>query len=197
QDPQIAALFDTDGNGKANLVGCVSGWGCRDVIEHHLDAYELRDTVEHDNGNYFALIEQVIDSHKAGEPILYYTWTPMWLSNILTPGDQVAWLEVPFTSLPPSYATDTSTTVDGQNLGFAVNQIEILANQAFLASNPKARKLFEAIEIPIEAINLQNQKMRAGQNTPANVRTHAEEWISDNQALFDGWVAAANSATAD
>ena len=43
QDPEIAALFDTDGDGRANLTGCNPGWGCELVIEHHLDEYGLRD----------------------------------------------------------------------------------------------------------------------------------------------------------
>jgi len=60
QDPEIAQLFDTDGNGKANLTGCNPGWGCELVIEHHLDEYGLRDTVEHDQGQYFALMADTI-----------------------------------------------------------------------------------------------------------------------------------------
>lgn len=191
KDSEIAKIFDTDGNGKANLVGCPPGWGCRDVIEHHLDAYDLRETVEHDNENYFALIEQAIANHRGGKPILYYSWTPFWVSDVLTPGEQVEWLEVPYTALPEGYAEDTQTTVDGENLGFAVNQIEILANRTFLEDNPRAQKFFEAVEIPIDAVNVQNQKMRDGQNTPASVRAHAEAWVAQNQALFDSWVQAA------
>ncbi len=29
KDPKIAKLFDTNGNGKADLTGCNPGWGCR------------------------------------------------------------------------------------------------------------------------------------------------------------------------
>ena len=29
QDPEIAALFDQDGDGKADLMGCDSGWSCK------------------------------------------------------------------------------------------------------------------------------------------------------------------------
>ncbi|NEP62520.1 MAG: ABC transporter permease subunit, partial [Symploca sp. SIO2G7] len=38
QDPKIAKLFDSDGNGKANLIGCIPGWSCEPVIDHHLQA---------------------------------------------------------------------------------------------------------------------------------------------------------------
>ncbi|MEO1622477.1 MAG: glycine betaine/L-proline ABC transporter substrate-binding protein ProX [Cyanobacteria bacterium J06632_3] len=191
KDPNIAALFDTDGNGKANLVGCPPGWGCRDVIEHHLDAYELRDTVEHDGDNYFGLINEVIAAYEAGKPVLYYSWTPLWVSNILTPGEQVEWLEVPFISLPDSYAEDVQTVVDGKNLGFAINQIEILASRSFLEANPVAHKFFEVVQVPAEAVSLQNQKMRDGENTPADIRNHAQAWIDRNRDLYDTWLALA------
>ncbi len=96
QDPKIAKLFDADGDGKADLTGCNPGWGCEAMIEHHLDAYKLRDTVTHQQGTYSALIADTITRYKSGKPMLYYTWTPYWVSNELKPGKDVVWLEVPF-----------------------------------------------------------------------------------------------------
>ncbi|MEM9809230.1 MAG: glycine betaine/L-proline ABC transporter substrate-binding protein ProX, partial [Cyanobacteria bacterium P01_D01_bin.56] len=52
KDPEIAALFDSDGDGKANMVGCNTGWACELIIEHHIDEYGLRDTVQQDQGQY-------------------------------------------------------------------------------------------------------------------------------------------------
>ena len=45
KDPEVAALFDADGDGKADMVACPPGWGCELVIEHQMEAYELGDTV--------------------------------------------------------------------------------------------------------------------------------------------------------
>ncbi|TRR32917.1 proline/glycine betaine ABC transporter substrate-binding protein ProX, partial [Salmonella enterica subsp. enterica serovar Panama] len=39
KDPQIAKLFDTNNDGKADLTGCTPGWGCEAVINHQIDAY--------------------------------------------------------------------------------------------------------------------------------------------------------------
>ncbi|MEO0648469.1 MAG: glycine betaine/L-proline ABC transporter substrate-binding protein ProX [Cyanobacteria bacterium J06650_10] len=191
QDPEIAALFDSDEDGKANLVGCIVGWGCHDVTEHHLEAYGLKDTVEHDSSNYFGLIEGVIQAHQAQKPVLYYTWTPFWLNFILVPGEDVEWLSVPYTDLPSAQGRDVPTVYEGKNLGFAINEMDILANKDFLEAHSKARKFFEVVTVPNEAVSLQNQKMREGENTPAQIRRHAEEWVIDNQSLFDSWVKAA------
>lgn len=196
QDPEIAALFDTDGDGRANLTGCNPGWGCELVIEHHLDEYGLRDTVQHDQGQYFALMADTITRFEQGEPILYYTWTPLWVSGVLTPGEEVEWVEVPYTSLPEEQGevTEEDTTAEGKNLGFAIDQIMVLANEDFVESNPAAATFFELVEIPIEDVSAQNQLMNDGEDTPDDIRRHAEEWISENQAQFDEWIEQSISA---
>ncbi len=71
KDPAIAKIFDNDGDGKADLTGCNPGWGCEAVIEHHLDAYQLRGTVTHQQGSYSALMADTITRFKAGQPVLY------------------------------------------------------------------------------------------------------------------------------
>jgi len=193
QDPEIAALFDTDGDGRANLTGCNPGWGCELVIEHQLDEYGLRDTVQHDQGQYFALIADTITRYNQGEPILYYTWTPLWVSGVLAPGEEVEWLNVPYTSLPDAQGevAEEDTTVDGKNLGFALDQIRVLANRDFAESNPAASAFFELVQIPIDDVSAQNQLIQDGEDSPADVRRHAEEWIAENQEQFDSWVAEA------
>jgi len=76
KDPKIAKLFDTDGDGKANLVGCPPGWGCERSIEHLMDAYKLRDTVEHAQGDFEVIHTDSVSRYKAGERVLYYAYTP-------------------------------------------------------------------------------------------------------------------------
>lgn len=196
QDPEIAKLFDTDGNGKANLTGCNPGWGCELVIEHHLDQYGLRDTVEHDQGQYFALIADTITRYEQGQPILYYTWTPLWVSSVLIRGQDVDWLEVPYTSLPKEQGniSEETTTFQGKNLGFAVDRIRILANQEFVDENVAATQFFELVEIPREDISVQNGKMRNGEDSPQDIERHAETWIKENQEQFDQWLLQAREA---
>lgn len=199
QDPEIAELFDTDGDGLANLTGCNPGWGCELVIEHHLDEYELRDTVEHEQGQYMALMADTITRFEQDEPILYYTWTPLWVSSVLRPDEEVVWLEVPYTSLPEEQQedgeiTEEDTTVDGKNLGFALDQMWVLANREFAEENPVAASVFESVQIPIDDINEQNERMRDGEDSEADIRAHAEEWVEENQDQFDEWVAEAREA---
>ncbi len=194
KDPKIAKLFDVNGDGKADLTGCNPGWGCEKVIEHQLTAFGLRDTVTHNQGSYFALIADTIGRFNRGEPILYYTWTPLWVSGILVPGEQVTWLNVPFTSHPSGLTEKDTTLPDGTNVGFAINKIRILANKAFLDANPSAEKFFELVKIPVNDVGAQNKKMQEGEKSMEDIKRHAQEWITAHKAEFDGWVAEAKKA---
>lgn len=187
-DPKMAKLFDVDGDGKADLTGCNPGWGCERIIEHHMDAYGLKDTVRHNQGSYFALIADTISRYKAGNSILYYTWAPQWVGGVLVPGKDVKWLTVTHTALPEEQKGANTTLPDGRNVGFSVNSIHIFANNKFLEKNPAAKRFFELVKIPIEDIGLQNFKMREGEKRSRDIERHANEWIVANQAQFDGWI---------
>jgi glycine betaine/proline transport system substrate-binding protein len=194
-DPQNAKLFDSNGDGKADLTGCNPGWGCERVIEHHMDAYNLQNTVTHNQGSYFALIADTIAKYKSGKPVLYYTWSPQWVSGVLVPGKDVTWLTVSHTDLPKGEEGANTTTPDGRNLGFSVNSIHILANNAFLKKNPAAKRFFEVAQIPINDIGAQNLKMRNGEKSIKQIDRHADEWIAANQDVFDKWIQEAVNAS--
>ncbi|MGH1538940.1 MAG: glycine betaine/L-proline ABC transporter substrate-binding protein ProX [Arenicella sp.] len=189
--PELAKRFDADNDGKADLTGCPPGWGCEGVIEHHLDAYKLRDIVTHNQGAYNAIIADTVARLDSGKPVLYYTYTPYWVSGVLVPGQNVEWIEVPFTALPGDRKANTE--FKGKNLGFAVNSLRVVANNKFLEANPAAKKLFEVASLDINEISAQNLKMRNGEESVEDIARHVDEWIKANQTTFDSWVAAARS----
>ena len=191
RDPGLAKLFDHDGDGKADLTGCDPGWGCEAMIEPHMDAYKLRATVKHVQGSYAALIADTIGRHERGEPILYYTWTPYWVSGVLVPGKDVVWLQVPFSANPRK---DKTRLDDGSDYGFSVNTTRIVVNRAWAEKNPAAVKLFQVMRLPIADINAQNERMRTGENSQDDIARHTAGWIKFHQQLFDSWIAQALAA---
>jgi glycine betaine/proline transport system substrate-binding protein len=200
ENPEIAALFDEDGDGLADLTGCNDGWSCAQVTEHHLDAYDLRDTVQHVQGDYSALMRNTIQRYQGGGPILFYTWTPNWTVSDLIIDEDVVWLSVPFSALPYDPEADTAEeSVAGCaetpcDLGFGLNDIRVVANNEFLAENPAAAALFESVKIPLADIAAQNAAMSAGENSEEDLIRHAGTWIEENRELVDGWLLAARNA---
>lgn len=193
-DPKLAKLFDADGDGKADLVGPSAGWGGEAVVEHQLTTFKLRNTVTYVQGNYPALIADTVARFKQGEPVLYYAWTPYWLSNVLRPGQEVVWLEVPFSAMPGLQAGMDTQQANGKNYGFPLNNEYIVANKVWAENNPAAAKLFEVMALPIGDISSQNNRMQAGENRQQDVERHTDAWIKAYQETFDGWIAQALKA---
>jgi glycine betaine/proline transport system substrate-binding protein len=183
--PEIAKIFDSNGNGKADLAGCDAGWGCEKVIEHQLDAYKLRGTVEHNQGKYSAIIADTIARYKVGKPILYYTWTPYWVSGKLVPGRDVVFLQVKESAHP----NGTSTKLEnGMDFGFNVNTQRIITNISVNKNHKSLAKLFELIKIDVNDISGQNMLMSKGQNKEKDVLRHADLWLDKNKAKVELWI---------
>ncbi|MNO53142.1 Glycine betaine-binding periplasmic protein precursor [compost metagenome] len=191
--PEIAKLFDIDDDGKADLTGCNPGWGCELVIDHHLEAYDLEKTVTHNRGSYFALMADTITRYKQGQPVLYFTWVPQWIAGVLVEGKDVVWLEVPYTDLPDG-KNDVNTTYQGKNLGFAIDKVEAIVNKDFAEKNPAALKFLSLVQISAADESQQNLKMQNGENKPADVRRHADEWVAAHRQQFDAWLQESRAA---
>ena len=200
-DPDLAALFDRDGDGRADLVGCDAGWSCALTIDHHLSAYGLSETVEQVQGEYSPLILETIARHRAGQPVLYYTWTPNWTVGELVPGRDAVWLEVPFPSLPEDQASSLDRTAieripgcanDPCLTGWPPNDIRVVANTDFLDANPAVRTLLEQVVIPLRDISAQNVRMVQLGGDPQDIRDHAVEWVEANLADVNRWIESAD-----
>ena len=172
-DASIAAEFDVDGDGTADLYGCNEDWGCAQIIDGHIADEAWGANVEQDSGNYNDLIGEVRARVDAGQPTLFYAWTPNWTYTVLAPGDNVVWL-------------DSS---------FEVNDIRAVANADFLDDHPDIRSLLEQVTIDLGWIATQNERMAAGGYTQDHVRADASQWIEENRARVNGWLENARAAS--
>jgi glycine betaine/proline transport system substrate-binding protein len=201
--PEIRKLFDSNGDGKAELVACPPGWGCEKVISYQLDAYKLRDDIEPIKAAYSASMADALGRYKSGESIFFYTWTPNWTVGVLKPGKDVVWIGVDHPALPPDQKDlEDKTTIPNVKgcvsnpcpLGWPANDIRPVANKAFLKDNPAVKSLLESASIPIEDIFAQNAKMNAGEDSDEDIEEQASAWIKANKSKVDGWLKAARKA---
>ena len=191
KDPKIATLFDSNKDGKADLAGCNPGWGCERSIEYQLDAFGLRDTIKHNQGEYSAIIAETIERYKQGQPILYYTWTPYWVSGVLIPGKDTVWLQVTKSADPDHKDT---TLPGGKNYGFSANTTHIVANGNLAEQNPVAAKLFEIAKLDIRDVSAENMMISQGEKSEKEIERHALSWIKGHEKIFQGWISEAQKA---
>jgi glycine betaine/proline transport system substrate-binding protein len=192
--PEIKQLFDSNGDGKAEMVACPPGWGCEEQIEKHLDEFEMRDHIEPIKASYAASMADAIARFREGKPILFYTWTPNWTVGVLTPGEDVVWIETPEATPETTIEGVKGCVEDPCEMGWEANDIRPVANKEFLDENPAVRKLLEVMSIPLEDIFAQNAKMFEGEDSPEDLERHAQEWIEANRETFNNWIEQAKQA---
>ena len=87
---------------------------------------------------------------------MFYTWTPNWTVGTLKLGEDVVWIEAPFSE---TKVVNVNATKSKLNMGFGVNDIRPAANVDFLKANPKVEKFLKKASIPLADIAAQNLKM--------------------------------------
>ena len=203
--PEIIKLLDADGDGKADLTGCNPGWACEKIINHHMKAYNLEPTVKHLQGEYNVLVGDAVARYKAGKPVLLYAWYPNVATIQMLPGmsKDLVWLNVPKTDLPKGMEKvkteiagidGCAGNADPCNTGWSATTYFIGVNKAWMAKNPAARKFFEVVKMKLGDRVKQNLAMKNGEDSEADIRRHAEEWIAANKQKFEGWLAEARAA---
>ena len=198
-DPEIAALFDRDGNGKADIMGCDQGWACRALIDDTISANGWQDTIEQVSASHSALFAESLIRLQDGEPFLQFVWSPSSYTALMVPGVDVIWL-----SLDSPLANQQAAAMlpveqcPGQPCRTGSNAVDIrvVARVDFLEANPAAERLFELVVIsPLEVSRLINTHMAEGTSyTETDIENAAAEWIADNRATVDQWLDAARAA---
>jgi glycine betaine/proline transport system substrate-binding protein len=192
--PEIKKLFDSNGDGKADLVACPPGWGCEKKIAEQLDTWKLRDDINPIKAAYSASMADAVGRFKEGKSILFYTWTPNWTVGVLKPGKDVVWIEAPEADAKTTVAGVEGCVADPCKLGWEANDIRPVANKKFLKDNPAVKTLLEKMSIPLKDIFAQNAKMNDGEDKPKDIEKHAADWIKAHQEEFDGWIEAATAS---
>ncbi len=196
-DVALAQVFDLDGDGRADLMGCNEGWGCFEIINRTIEVNDWGGTIQQVSSDYNQLWDDTVARFQAGEPVLAYTWSPSAYIAELVFGDDIVWmsLEQPLPEqvgpalLPPSHCPGQPCET-----GFATADIRVAANTAFINDNPAAARLLEQVGFNLIDIALQNLRMRAGEDTPDDIALHAAEYIAENRGVMDLWLDEARRA---
>ena len=181
-----AKQFDSNKDGKADMVSCPPGWGCEKVIAKHFDELGLADYINRVQADYSASMADIISKYKNGKSVLFYTWTPNWTVGTLKLGEDIVWIDVPYSGTKS--VSVPNATKSKINMGFGADDIRPAANVDFLKANPKVEKMLKKASIPLADIAAQNLLMNKGEKSERAIKKHADAWIKANQSKFDSWI---------
>ena len=214
-NPDAIAAYDADdanpGNGIADIYGCPESWTCDDIIQSQI-AFSGWENIEQVLAGYDAMFAEATTKADAGEPMVAYTWTPSSYITALRPGDNVVWVGVespiddsnplgreggeewdqrPGTTAAIGADSCPSAGDDGVcEIGWVAADVIASARHDFLANNPAAAKLLEIVKLNVVDVSQQIVKQDAGEDLGSLVT----QWIADNQAQVDAWLAEARAA---
>ena len=216
----IAAFDASDpvpGNGIADIFGCPESWTCDNIITNQI-AFSGWDNIQQTIAGYDAMFAQAVDSANENVPMVAYTWTPSAYITQLRPGDNVYWMGVDdilddsnpanqeggeehsqrgedgtggYAAIGPDQCPSAADNADGLcPIGWIAADILVTANNDFLAANPAAAALLEAVKLSVIEVSLANVEQGEGA-APGDLAT---DWIANNRATVDAWLDAARAA---
>ncbi len=208
-DPALVELFDTDGNGLANIFGCPEDWTCHDVIDALVERNGWSN-LEQTRTVFDGMMEESVNRVDADDPTLQYVWSPSGHLAQLVPGENVRWLslgsvdlvcdgsdpcapEWAFAEVEPASLGDRCTQ-DPCHLGWPTADIRVTANSGFAEANPAAARLLELVTIGVDDAVGFHFRFQNGEDTEPDVTGMAAEWIDDHRDEVDRWLAEAEAA---
>jgi glycine betaine/proline transport system substrate-binding protein len=78
-NPELAKLFDSDGNGKGEMWAGAVGWESTNHTEVRGKTYGFDKTMEYTTVEQAVFLAQLKDAIDNKKPIAFYYWTPEWI----------------------------------------------------------------------------------------------------------------------
>ena len=172
-DPEIAKMFDTDGDRIGDLLGCDAVWTCAERIDEVLARLGVDTLYEQKYGAEVLIRAAIIGHMKKNEPVLFYLWVPhtFWMDYPI--GESVIYLEDP-----------------EKYWGGGADNVYTYANTDWVGENPEAAELIRQIKMTTVDINWAMVEIDERGDTPEVLEQIAREWMAANQAEVDSWLAA-------
>lgn len=183
-DPEIASLFDKDGNGKGEYWAGDASWTSTKIWQIKFKSYGLDKLWEPEIIPDATFKSQLEIAYNSQKPILFYYWTPEWLfaayellaldEPLFSEGCQILnleqenWLEA---SIFNCKHTDTKVWVGH--------------SRSLEDRNPDVAKMLTNIALNPATINEWALKIGRDGMDPVVV---AEKWVKENMDIVNAWI---------
>lgn len=183
-NPEIAAMFDTDGNGKGEYWAGDVTWASTKRWQIKFKSYGLDGLWEPNIVSADTFKAGLEAAYTAGKPQLFYYWTP-----------EAIHVKYDLTALEEPARFDGCEVVDLDAedwLEVSYFECVIAANEIFVAysksleeRNPAVAKMLSNVQFTGDEINGWIVEMFENKRDPREV---AEDWIADNKETVTSWI---------
>ena len=182
--PEIAALFDKDGNGKGEHWVGEAAWGSTKLEQIRFQSYGLTDLWEPGIYSNAAFKAELQAAFAAREPILFYYWTPEWVPAFY---DVVPLEEPDRTEGCQDLKLEQEDWLEASTFAcqYAPAEAYVVHSKSLEQRNPVAAKFLSQIKLDPDVINEWILKIGRDNAAPQDV---AEAWIEANPDTVKEWI---------
>jgi len=172
ENPDFAGMFDVDGDGIGDLLGCDAAWKCAAINDQMIVDYGLEGMYEQKYGSESMMMAAIEGYLRKDEPVLFYMYTPHPFFVNYPIGEAVTVLEDPLGGWG-----ELATVIKA-------------ANKEWVKANPEAADLIRQVKMTQDDIAWSMAEIDARGDSAETLEAIAREWMAAHQADVDAWLAA-------
>ena len=184
--PDVAALMDSDGNGKGEMWIGAPGWASANVNEVKVRDYGLLDFIEPIRAEESVKTARIKDSIAKGEGYAFYCYKPhaVWFMFDVVMLSEPTYDAAKYTMVQPSddadwYEKSSVSTKD------ALKQVQIAYSKSLPDRSPAIAEFFERFSVIADDVS--NFAFEISGNGRDNAE-FAREWVEANPDRVDAWL---------
>ena len=184
--PDVAAMMDSDGNGKGEMWIGAPGWASANVNEVKVRDYGLLDFIEPIRAEESVKTARVKDSIAKGEGYAFYCYEPhaiwyMFDVKMLSEPEYTAekYVMVQPSDDPDWYDKSSVATKD------ALKNVQIAWSNSLADRSPAIAEFFQNFSLQADDVSSFAYEISANDRDPAEV---AKEWVEANPERVDAWL---------
>ena len=184
--PDVAALMDSDGNGKGEMWIGAPGWASANVNEVKVRDYGLLDFIEPIRAEESVKTARIKDSIAKGEGYAFYCYKPhaVWFMFDVVMLSEPTYDAAKYTMVQPSddadwYEKASVSTKD------ALKQVQIAYSKSLPDRSPAIAEFFERFSVTADDVSNFAFEISGNGRDPAEF---AREWVEANPDRVDAWL---------
>lgn len=185
-DPEMAAKFDTDGDGKGEIWIGAAGWASTNVEKVRAKSYGYAETMNLKEMDETLALAEVDNAVAQNKPIVFFCYTPhhMFALHKLVVLEEPKYDAAKWNVIQP---TDDPEWLEKSEAGVAwdLAYLHIHYAAALEESNPAAASLLANIKLDTDTVSSMTYALVVEKQDPEEF---AKKWVADNGALVDSWM---------
>lgn len=184
--PDVAALMDSDDNGKGEMWIGAPGWASANVNEVKVRDYGLLDFIEPIRAEESVKTARIKDSIAKGEGYAFYCYKPhaVWFMFDVVMLSEPTYDAAKYTMVQPSddadwYEKSSVSTKD------ALKQVQIAYSKSLPDRSPAIAEFFERFSVTADDVSNFAFEISGNGRDPAEF---AREWVEANPDRVDAWL---------